>query len=63
MGDATKKIADGEPEPAVRDRRLNDPTPEANVYPMQFDTAQAAFLAGYLAAGMPRPARSAPTAA
>src|SRR5262245_29296542 len=27
-------------------------TPETNVYSMQFDTAQAAFLAGYLAAGM-----------
>ena len=40
----------GEPEPAVRHRRRQAPG-ETNVYPMQFDTAQAAFLAGYLAAG------------
>ena len=39
----------GEPEPAVRHRRRQAGL--ANVYPMQFDTAQAGFLAGYLAAG------------
>ena len=51
MGDATEKIAEGEPEPAVRHRGRAS-AGDANVYPMQFDTAQAAFLAGYLAAGL-----------
>ena len=51
MGDATNKVADGEPEPAVRASSTRN-AGTANVFPMQFDTAQAAFLAGYLAAGM-----------
>jgi len=49
MGDATKDVAAANPNQqfGIVDAKL-DPT---NVYPMQFDTAQAAFLAGYLAAG------------
>ncbi|TDC64454.1 BMP family ABC transporter substrate-binding protein [Micromonospora sp. KC207] len=50
MQDATKKIAIANPNQqfGIVDSKL----PETNVYPMQFDTAQAAFQAGYLAAGM-----------
>ncbi len=50
MGDATSKIAKANPNQqfGIVDSKL----PETNVYPMQFDTAQAAFQAGYLAAGM-----------
>ncbi|WP_091098101.1 BMP family lipoprotein [Micromonospora citrea] len=50
MGNATSKIAKANPNQqfGIVDAKL----PETNVYPMQFDTAQAAFLAGYLAAGM-----------
>lgn len=50
MGDATSKIAQANPNQqfGIVDAKLA----ETNVYPMQFDTAQAAFLAGYLAAGM-----------
>lgn len=50
MGDATSKIAKAHPDQqfGIVDAKL----PESNVYPMQFDTAQAAFLAGYVAAGM-----------
>ncbi len=50
MGDATSKIAKAHPDQqfGIVDAAL----PEANVFPMQFDTAQAAFLAGYAAAGM-----------
>jgi basic membrane protein A len=49
MGTATGKIATANPNQqfAIVDAKLDN----ANVYPMQFDTAQAAFLAGYLAAG------------
>jgi basic membrane protein A len=49
MGDATTKVAKANPNQqfAIVDDNPNVP----NVYPMQFDTAQAAFLAGYLAAG------------
>ena len=49
MGDATTKIAKANPNQqfGIVDSRPGAP----NVYPMQFDTAQAAFLAGYLAAG------------
>jgi basic membrane protein A len=49
MGDATSKIAKANPNQqfAIVDSKQ----PESNVYPMQFDTAQAGFLAGYLAAG------------
>ena len=50
MGNATSQVAKGNATQqfAIVDAKL----PETNVYPMQFDTAQAAFLAGYLAAGM-----------
>ena len=50
MAPATSKIAQANPDQqfAIVDAKL----PESNVFPMQFDTAQAAFLAGYLAAGM-----------
>lgn len=49
MGDATGKIAKANPAQqfGIVDAKLA----ETNVYPMQFDTAQAGFLAGYLAAG------------
>lgn len=49
MGDATESVAKANPNQqfAIVDAKLG----EANVYSMQFDTAQAAFLAGYLAAG------------
>ncbi|MCM0677129.1 BMP family ABC transporter substrate-binding protein [Micromonospora phytophila] len=51
MGDATGKIAKANPNQqfGIVDAKLPENT---NVYPMQFDTAQAGFLAGYLAAGM-----------
>ncbi|WP_433350783.1 BMP family lipoprotein [Micromonospora sp. CA-111912] len=50
MTDATKKIAQANPNQQFG---IVDSNPGvANVYPMQFDTAQAAFQAGYLAAGM-----------
>ncbi|MFY1689837.1 BMP family lipoprotein [Plantactinospora sp. WMMB782] len=50
MGEATSKIAKANPDQqfGIVDAKL----PESNVYPMQFDTAQAGYLAGYLAAGM-----------
>ncbi|MEO3743907.1 BMP family ABC transporter substrate-binding protein [Plantactinospora sp. B5E13] len=50
MGNATSKIAKAHPDQqfGIVDAKL----PESNVFPMQFDTAQAAFQAGYLAAGM-----------
>src|SRR2546430_1802404 len=49
MGDATKAAASANPSAkfAIVDAKIDLP----NVYSMQFDTAQAAFLAGYLAAG------------
>jgi basic membrane protein A and related proteins len=50
MGDATKKVASANTSQqfGIVDSSIQGAT---NVYPMQFDTAQAAFLAGYLAAG------------
>ena len=50
MGDATKQVAAANTSQqfAIVDASIPGAT---NVYPMQFDTAQAAFLAGYLAAG------------
>jgi basic membrane protein A len=50
MGTATSKIAKANPDQqfGIVDAKV----PETNVFPMQFDTAQAAFLAGYVAAGM-----------
>lgn len=49
MGDATKKVASANPTSqfAIVDSSSSGP----NVFPMQFATHQAAFLAGYLAAG------------
>ena len=49
MGNATSQVAKANPTQqfAIVDFKA----PESNVYSMQFDTAQAAFLAGYLAAG------------
>jgi basic membrane protein A and related proteins len=49
MGNATSEVAKANPNQqfAIVDYKA----PESNVYSMQFDTAQAAFLAGYLAAG------------
>ena len=49
MGDATEKIAAANPNQQFA--IVDDKAPQTNVYPMQFDTAQAGFLAGYLAAG------------
>ncbi|GGK30782.1 BMP family ABC transporter substrate-binding protein [Pilimelia terevasa] len=52
MADATTKVARAHPDRqfGIVDARLDAP----NVYAMQFDTAQAAFLAGYLAAAYTR---------
>ncbi len=50
MGDATDKIAAANPN--VQFGIVDYKSKQPNVYSMQFDTAQAAFLAGYLAAGM-----------
>ena len=50
MGDATDEGREGEPEPAVRDRRRRSrPTPTSTR--CSSTPPQAAFLAGYLAAG------------
>lgn len=50
MAQATTEVATANPDQqfGIVDGKLPD---NPNVYPMQFDTAQAAFLAGYLAAG------------
>jgi basic membrane protein A len=50
MAEATAEVATANPDQqfGIVDAKLAD---NPNVYPMQFDTAQAAFLAGYLAAG------------
>ncbi len=49
MSDATKKVALANPKSQFA---IVDSGSEAdNIYPMQFDTAQAGFLAGYAAAG------------
>ncbi|MFD1323092.1 BMP family lipoprotein [Micromonospora sonneratiae] len=50
MGTATSKIAKANPNQQFG--LVDAKVPESNVFPMEFDTAQAAFLAGYLAAGM-----------
>jgi basic membrane protein A len=49
MGEATQKVAaaNSSQQFGIVDAKLE----ATNVFPMQFDTAQAAFLAGYLAAG------------
>jgi basic membrane protein A and related proteins len=49
MGAATEKIAAANPNQQFG--IVDYKAPQANVYSMQFDTAQAGFLAGYLAAG------------
>ena len=49
MNNATKKVATADPKAQFAIVDSNSPAP--NVYPMQFATEQAAFLAGYLAAG------------
>ncbi len=50
MTDATKKIAEANTDQQFA---IVDANPGVgNVYPMEFDTAQAGFLAGYVAAGM-----------
>jgi basic membrane protein A len=50
MGEATSTIAKANP--SQQFGIVDSKQPESNVFPMQFDTAQAAFLAGYLAAGL-----------
>ena len=49
MGDATKKVATENP--TSQFAIVDSGSTAANIYPMQFATDQAAFLAGYLAAG------------
>jgi len=49
MGGATEKIAAANPNQQFG--IVDYKAPQSNVYPMQFDTAQAGFLAGYAAAG------------
>jgi basic membrane protein A len=49
MGDATKKVASENTDSQFA--IVDSGSTGANVYPMQFATQQAAFLAGYLAAG------------
>jgi len=49
MGDATKKVATAAP--TSQFGIVDSGSTGANVYPMQFATDEAAFLAGYLAAG------------
>ena len=51
LGDATKKQAEANPDSHFAIVDYNYETPIANVKPIIYDTAQAAFLAGYLAAG------------
>ncbi|HET7414997.1 MAG TPA: BMP family ABC transporter substrate-binding protein [Arthrobacter sp.] len=52
LGDATKKVAADNPEQNFAIVDYNDPEFTDNVKPLVYDTAQAAFLAGYLSAGM-----------
>ncbi|WHF24828.1 BMP family ABC transporter substrate-binding protein [Kocuria rhizophila] len=52
------------PDPDKRFAIVDDNSIKAdNVKPIVYDTAEAAFLAGYLAAGSSRPARWPPTGA
>jgi len=51
LGDATKKQAEANPDSHFAIVDFGYETPIANVKPIIYDTAQAAFLAGYLAAG------------
>jgi basic membrane protein A len=50
MGAATDKVAKATPN--TQFGIVDSPSTQTNIYAMQFDTAQAAYLAGYLAAGM-----------
>ncbi|HET8795481.1 MAG TPA: BMP family ABC transporter substrate-binding protein [Arthrobacter sp.] len=52
LGDATKAVAADNPEQNFAIVDFNDPEFTDNVKPLVYDTAQAAFLGGYLAAGM-----------
>jgi basic membrane protein A len=49
MGDATKAAAQANPNSKFA--IVDDSLPTSNIFSMQFDTAQAGYLAGYLAAG------------
>ena len=51
LGDATKNIATANPNSHFAIIDFSDPAFPKNVKPIVYDTAQAAFLAGYLAAG------------
>lgn len=51
LGDATKSIATANPNSHFAIVDYTDPAFPKNVKPIVYDTAQAAFLAGYLAAG------------
>ena len=51
LGDATKKMAETNPDSHFAIVDFAYETPISNVKPIIYDTAQAAFLAGYLAAG------------
>lgn len=51
LGDATKEQAEANPDSRFAIVDFNYETPISNVKPIIYDTAQAAFLAGYLAAG------------
>ncbi|WP_457966261.1 BMP family ABC transporter substrate-binding protein [Arthrobacter sp. D1-29] len=51
LGDATKKQAEANPDSKFAIIDFGYETPIANVKPIIYDTAQAAFMAGYLAAG------------
>lgn len=52
LGDATKAAAEANPEETFAIVDFSYDPPVENIKPLVFDTAQAAFLAGYLAAGM-----------
>ncbi|NUP75692.1 MAG: BMP family ABC transporter substrate-binding protein [Sinomonas sp.] len=52
LGDATKNIATANPNSHFAIIDFSDPSFPKNVKPIVYDTAQAAFLAGYLAAGV-----------
>ena len=52
LGDATAEAAEANPEEQFAIVDFSYPEPIENVKPLVFDTAQASFLAGYLAAGM-----------
>lgn len=51
LGDATEEQANANPDSHFAIVDFNYETPIANVKPIIYDTAQAAFMAGYLAAG------------